>query len=116
MKYDQATGVLTMRDGKQYKGYSGHGAGLNNPALQDKAGVGPIPRGSWRTSAWMDHPHLGKLVTHLWQIRAETTRSGFFIHGDNREMNHTGSDGCIILSYDIRKAIKDSGETELEVV
>ncbi len=116
MKYDQATGSLTMKSGKVYKGYSGHGIGLNNPSAQDMRGVGPLPRGKWKLTAWVDHPHLGRMVTHLLPISVKTDRSAFFMHGDNQQMNHTASDGCLIFSYEIRKAIRDSGETELEVV
>ena len=32
-------------------------------------------------------------------------RSGFFIHGDNANMNHTASNGCIILGPAERQAI-----------
>jgi hypothetical protein len=42
-------------------------------------------------------------------------RSGFLIHGDNAEMNHTASDGCIILSHDIREQIDESEDRVLIV-
>lgn len=117
MKYDISTGKLTLA-GKEYQGYSGHGQGLNNPAMQGAKGVGPLPVGLWRLTTWVDHPHLGKLVTHLLPIRVpqDYGRSGFFIHGDNPKRNHTASDGCLIFDLDIRRLIKASGDTTLEVV
>lgn len=63
------------------------------------------------------HPHLGPWVSHLIPIDPLSVfnRSGFFIHGDNHEMNHTASDGCIILSLVLRETIRDSGDTQLKV-
>jgi hypothetical protein len=43
-------------------------------------------------------------------------RDGFLIHGDNSAMNHTASEGCIILTRDIRQRISDSGDTQLTVI
>jgi hypothetical protein len=104
--------------GNQYTPYSGHGKGLNNAAMQDAHGVGPIPVGLWKLTAWVNHPHLGKLVTHLLPISVSPDygRSAFFIHGDNQGRNFTGSDGCIVADYDQRQALQQSGETELRVV
>jgi hypothetical protein len=43
-------------------------------------------------------------------------RSGFFIHGDNQAMNHTASEGCIILPHAARIAIASSGDRGLRVI
>lgn len=116
--YNIKTGQLWHDDKELGVGYSGHGKGLNNPDMQSEKGVGPIPVGLWRIGSWINHPHLGVLVAALKPIRLTSTygRDGFFIHGDNRLMNNTGSDGCIVLSNALRKALKATGETQLTVV
>jgi hypothetical protein len=43
-------------------------------------------------------------------------RSDFFIHGDNAQLNHSASDGCIILVREIRQQIVDSLDSDLQVV
>jgi hypothetical protein len=116
--YEQKTGDL-YRDGSyEGRGYSGHGAGVNNPALQNVQMVGPIPQGVWDIGTAMEHPHLGPLAMHLAPETGTQTfgRSGFFIHGDNSLMNETGSEGCIVLGRAIRQAIADSGDTRLTVI
>lgn len=116
--YIQRTGALWRNGQFVAYGYSGHDKGVNNPDLQDVPMVGPIPKGTWQITTWIDdHPHLGPCVSHL--IPSPDTnvfgRSGFFIHGDNAQMDHTGSDGCIVLSPDVRHAMRDSGDNELLV-
>jgi hypothetical protein len=116
--YNSANGNLS-RDGSLVgTGYSGNHAGLNNPAMDNVHDVGPIPKGSWIIGKFFDDPGgKGPIVAHL-SPNADTTtfgRSGFMIHGDNREGNHTASEGCIILPHDVRAAIEASGDYELEV-
>jgi hypothetical protein len=113
--YRQKTGALSHDGEAAAEGYSGHGEGLNNPAMQTTAMVGPIPEGVWSIGTAFDHPRLGPVAMHLSPVKVATTRSGFFIHGDNAAMNHTGSDGCIILARSIREAINASADRDLTV-
>lgn len=114
--YSQTTGILS--DGEPYgAGYSGHGEGLNNTKLEMVHNLGPIPKGIWEIGMWFDDPHLGPCVAALRPTSQETFgRGGFFIHGDNKSVNHTASDGCIILSKILREAIRDSKETDIAVI
>lgn len=115
--YNQKTGLLSHNSVSQGFGYSGHGQGLNNPKMEMVHSVGPIPKGVWEIGMFFDDKHLGPCVAALRPTDQEVYgRGGFFIHGDNRLMNHTASDGCIILSRQLREDIKSSGETLLEVV
>ncbi|MDA8387960.1 MAG: DUF2778 domain-containing protein [Nitrospiraceae bacterium] len=103
------------------RGYSGRGEGLNNPDMQDKIGEGPIPRGTWDIGEPGNHrTHDGKELVYsmrLTPLSVEVTdRSGFFIHGDNRHMNHTASDGCIVLDLHIREQIGHSKVKRLRVL
>lgn len=111
-KIDDANGVLIG------VGYSGYGAGLNNHAMEAVRGVGPIPLGKWKIVEWIDHhPKLGPCVARLAPDGHDAHgRSAFDIHGDNSNLNHTGSDGCIVAGRLIREAMRASGETEINVV
>jgi hypothetical protein len=117
--YSQSSGNLTDPDGVLAgQGYSGNGADLDNPAGQGDVGHGPIPQGDWTIGAFFDDPGgKGPVVAHLTPNEGTETfgRSGFMIHGDNSEMNHTASEGCIILARTYRKAIAASGDSILSV-
>jgi Protein of unknown function (DUF2778) len=114
--YRQSTGQLLRLAGT---GYSGHGAGVNQPDLQDVKMVGPIPRGRWTIGPAYSSSEKGALVLPLAPaIDTDTLgRSGFLIHGDL--IGHVGenlaSEGCIILSHDIRAQIAASGDHDLLV-
>jgi hypothetical protein len=118
--YNVSNGNLT-RDGLLVgTGYSGHGPGLNNPAMQSFTDVGPIPAGLWSIGEAYTIPGKGPLVMRL--TPDETTnvfgRSGFMIHGDSIEAPgaEEASLGCIIMPRSVRQAVADSGDTELNVV
>lgn len=99
-------------------GYSGHGEGVNNGALEAVHDVGPIPKGLWRIGPFFDDPGgKGPVVCHLTPLSGTDThgRSGFMVHGDNAAANHTASEGCIILARPLREAIRDSGDSILNV-
>lgn len=116
--YSQSTGELS-RDGLHVgAGYSGIGAGLNNPAMQAEHDVGPIPTGGWIIGAPLDPPdHLGPIAMPLTPAAGNAAfgRSAFFMHGDNHAANHTASNGCIIMGPAIRRAVRDSGDRGLTV-
>jgi Protein of unknown function (DUF2778) len=118
-KYSQSTGTLTAPDGTLAgQGYSGNGADLDDPAAEGVIGRGPIPQGEWQIGEFSTYPHLGEIVAPLQPSPGNTMDGrdgGFFIHGDNAEMNHTASDGCIVLARPLREAIADSGDTGLLV-
>ena len=120
--FKQSTGEFTGPK-LQTVGYSGFGNGLNNPAMQDIPDVGPIPQGKYIIGAFFDdysrptHNGKGPLVCHLTPDQHTALgRSGFMIHGDNVQLNHIASHGCIILARFAREAIAKSGDTELEVI
>lgn len=118
--YEVISGKLLHPDGVTVSSglYSGHGEGLNNPALEDVHDVGPIPCGIWQIGPWHDHyEDKGPVVGELHPVGFDPHgRSGFLCHGDNSAMNHTASHGCIIAPRPVREAIRDSGVTKLIVV
>jgi hypothetical protein len=116
--YKQSTGELDHDGQRRGTGYAGIAEGLNNPAMQDQHNVGPIPQGIWTIGPALDPPdHLGPLALPLTHVSGEVFgRSAFFIHGDNTAMNHTASNGCIILSRNLRDEINDSDDDSLVVV
>jgi hypothetical protein len=115
--YSQSYGQLS-RDGVRVGcGYSGCGAGLNNPELQDEHSLGPIPRGTYYIGKPRDTETHGPFVLPLTPVPGTQTfgRSGFLIHGDNSLGNHTASKGCIVMGPVIRHAIASSGDFEIQV-
>ena len=119
--YSQHAGILTASDGSfAGQGYSGHGAGINNPALQNMPDVGPIPQGFYTMSPFFSDSVKGPLVCNLEPDATNQMfgRSGFMMHGDSVE--HPGaeeaSQGCIIMSHFVRQAVSRSGDNRLQVV
>jgi hypothetical protein len=116
--YCSANGNLSQNGRFVGKGYSGLGEGLNNPDLENVAGLGPLPRGRYTIEPFFNDPGgKGAVVAHLHPMQDTITfgRAGFMIHGDNAAMNHTASHGCIILAREIRKEMASSGDDVLEV-
>eukprot|EP00485_Elphidium_margaritaceum_P001715 CAMPEP_0202692490 /NCGR_PEP_ID=MMETSP1385-20130828/6852_1 /ASSEMBLY_ACC=CAM_ASM_000861 /TAXON_ID=933848 /ORGANISM="Elphidium margaritaceum" /LENGTH=251 /DNA_ID=CAMNT_0049348027 /DNA_START=65 /DNA_END=820 /DNA_ORIENTATION=+ len=111
--YSQTTGVLQYGQEIVANGYSGKGAGLNNPVQEHVEFVGPIPRGKYTIGASYHHkgdPPLGKVVMNLDPDNHNARgRTHFRIHGDNAKGNKSASQGCIVLSpTTVRQKIADS--------
>jgi len=119
MTYSQSTGRFCDAEGNLLTvGYSGHDAGVNNPAMQNQHNVGPLPQGVYAIGDPLDPPdHLGPLAMPLTPDPANEMfdRSEFFIHGDNQEMNRSASNGCIILDHTARAAIAAGSDRMLTV-
>jgi hypothetical protein len=98
-------------------GYAGHGEGLNNPALCNVRDVGPLPQGTYTIGQPINDNQVGVFAMPLTPDPSNEMfgRSAFFIHGDNPELNHTASDGCIILIHPIRVQIAASTDNTLIV-
>ena len=109
---------LNLNNIEVAKGYAGHGQGLNNPAMCNVPDVGPLPPGKYKIGSHEDNPHVGKFAMRLTPDPGNDMygRAGFFIHGDNPQMNHTASDGCIILPLPVRQDVANSGDDDLLVV
>jgi|GEM_PF-487572 len=117
--YQQSTGRLTDPMGELVGiGYSGNGIGLNNPKLQGTPMEGPIPQGDYEIGPAHTHPRLGALAMALTPRGDQELfgRSGFFIHGDNQLMDHTASEGCIILPRQTRALLAVSERRRLRVI
>ena len=115
-KYEQSSGRLFLDDVLQGAGYSGTGAGRNNPAMQNVQNVGPIPVGNYTIgNAYDDIGGLGPCVMHLDpQPGTETFgRSLFRMHGNNKE--NDASHGCIILGPSTRNLVATSNDRNLMV-
>lgn len=128
--YSQSTGQLTHVDAdgnSDYTatgGYSGYGAGLNNPAMQSVQAqqpgdpAGPIPQGLYSIGFPHYSPNTGPGTLNLTPLPGTNTfgRTLFRIHGDNRAGNHSASQGCIIEGPNVRKHIANSNDSCLQVV
>jgi hypothetical protein len=116
--YSQSTGHLTHNGESVGTGYSGHGAGRNNPAEENVKNVGPIPKGEYTIGPAYTDPVRGPIVMRLTPSGGQNMfgRDGFLIHGDNSKMDGSASDGCIILGPTIREQISKSTDRKLTVV
>lgn len=116
-KYSQSRGQLTWNGQVISVGYSGRGPGRNNPQMEHLRNTGPIPRGQYGIGPARTHATKGPVTMALTPVgHTARGRTAFLIHGDSR--NHPGdaSEGCIILSLDVRRRISVSGDTTLQVV
>jgi type VI secretion system (T6SS) effector TldE1-like protein len=99
--------------------YSGNGAAMNNPEMQNQKGHGPIPQGMYTIGKFFDDPGgKGPVVADLIPDPENEMygRSGFMLHGDNPLMNHSASDGCIIACHNTRVEVSMSGDNRLQVI
>lgn len=98
-------------------GYAGHGEGLNNPSMCNVPDVGPLPVGNYKIGQPIHDDHVGVFALPLTPNPDNQMfgRSAFFIHGDNPALNHTASDGCIIMARAIRNDISNSADDDLIV-
>ena len=100
------------------KGYSGHGAGVNNVPDAAIPNVGPIPPGCV-FDVLPPGDHIGPLSFPLHLQEGPTRRSGFYIHGDNVAHNQTASEGCIVMGPAIRQQVSilvGQGDNQLETL
>ncbi len=113
--YRQRDGEIDLDGHYEGLGYSGRGAARNNPNAEGLSNYGPIPRGKYEVGHCYDHETLGPYVFNLTPIGHKAFgRTSFRIHGDNQA--HDASHGCIIAGRSIRMRIRDTDQTELEVV
>lgn len=127
LTYSQSTGIMTRDGAVIARGFAGndsrpgvnpgHIHGFNNPDAQDVHCIGPLPQGLYNIVEWQDeHPGLGPIVAILQQVEGETFgRDGFRIHGAAAVDPLNSSEGCIVLPYGERVALRATGETQLRV-
>lgn len=111
--FNRVGGTLSIEDpdnsatyGSIYSGDKDH---YNQPQFEQLPKKGPIPAGEYQLHYQAEHPILGKHVFELEPKAGQPMygRSGFFIHGDNEELNHTASEGCIIAPLEARIHLLD---------
>lgn len=119
-RYHQSTGVFERDGVTLFTGDAGHGAGVNNPSLQQQHNVGPLPQGRYTMLQFV----AKATKTGLGTIRLQPDpanqmfgRSAFCIHGDNSAHNRSASTGCIIIGRaPDRQAIWNDPDHDVEVV
>ena len=92
--------------------------GVNNPALQDQKCIGPLPKGLYTFLPVLETSNLGPWAIPLQPDLTNEMfgRGDFYIHGDTEEMNHSASEGCIILPRGVRLAMAHSSTQQIEVI
>jgi hypothetical protein len=119
--YQQLTGNFLDPDGNlQGKGYSGQPPRVNDPTAQNIEDVGPIPQGLWQAVELIPESSThGPFAIRLEPYSTTQTfgRSGFLVHGERVNPPFGfASDGCIILSRDIRELFWSSQDHDLKVI
>jgi Protein of unknown function (DUF2778) len=116
--YSQSTGEIRYGHIVVGAGYSGAGAGQNNPRLESLHQVGCIPRGQYRIQPPFIDPHRGPLCLPLKPAKENDMhgRAGFMIHGDSVSNPGHASEGSIVLPLEARKTVAMASDKDLEVV
>lgn len=112
------------------RGYSGFGAGKNNPAMQDVKDIGPLPAGWYVMTVIEDGDgnaidYEGKKAPVIRLTPEKETemfgRAGMLMHGDftNPALQGTASHGCVIEDHTTRVYVAScirSGDNRLRVI
>lgn len=117
--YQQSTGAIWQNNAAPLgHGYAGAPGAVNDASKQHLRNVGPLPRGLYRMLPAVTHPRLGAVAIELQpDLHNEMfKRSDFWIHGDNRLNNRTGSLGCPVMVRAVRAALDKSQDRWLVVV
>jgi hypothetical protein len=117
LTYSQASGEMRDAAGQLLgTGYAGHGAGVNNPALQSIPNTGPLPQGIYTIAPPVNTTTHGPYV--MWLTPSPLNhmfgRSGFGIHADEivNPGKRLASTGCIVMSNAARFAIWTAAEAD----
>jgi len=121
--FEQVSGKLYGPEGDLIAiGYAGGNCGenpegVNNPDLQQMSQVGPLPCGKYKRGEVIEGSHLGPFAIRLIPDPENKMfgRSGFFMHGDNSKGDRSASEGCIIMSRQVRNQFHDSIDDEITV-
>ncbi len=114
--YEQSSGKMIDPNGLVVGfGYAGGDCGTvpegkNNPLMQDRHNIGPLPQGSYSIGKAYTHPRLGPITMNLDPYPGNKMfgRGEFRIHGDDIASPGNGSDGCIVQARTVREDIDQS--------
>jgi hypothetical protein len=115
LTYSQTTGEMRTSAGDLLAtGYAGHGAGVNNPALEAVPNTGPLPQGVYTINPPVNTTTHGPYVMWLTPDAANQmfSRFGFGIHADQiaNPGKRLASTGCIVIGN--RPAIWAAAEAD----
>lgn len=116
--YEQATGRM-LHDGVLFgQGYSGKGDAKNHPSAEWEHNIGPIPCGFYTMEGPVNsHVHGEYVIPFSPNLTNEMYgRSGFMCHGDSKIEPGTASEGCVIMPYEVRVKMWESGDRLLQVL
>ena len=123
--------VFEITTGKMYRpdgslcgtGYAGGDLGkvsdaVDNPVYESVHDVGPLPEGWYTFQSARNSPALGPLAIPL-DPDPENIMYGrldFYCHGDIANKFESASEGCIIMSEDVRREMEASPVRRIQVV
>lgn len=117
-EYDVRNSTFTQNGSPRFSAmYAGAEGYKNDPAFECIKNNGPLPRGTYTIEAPHFNEKTGRYSLRLIPDAANSMcgRSAFLIHGDSNANPGKASNGCIIASFNARKAIWNSGDRTLVV-
>jgi len=93
-------------------------AGVNNPADESLKDIGPLPEGRYAFGEPVEHSQLGPFAIPLIPDPGNEMygRGSFYIHGDTADLDHSASEGCLILARNVREEMWASPDHLIQVV
>jgi hypothetical protein len=121
--FDQNSGRLYNPSGLHHAtGYAGgnegkNPEGVNNHAAEAMKSIGPLPCGLYVMQEPVPQSKLGPYAIPLLPATSNKMfgRGDFYCHGDTPAMNHSASEGCIIMPNAIRHEMWESGDHQVMV-
>jgi len=91
--------------------------GVNNPADESLKDIGPLPEGTYTFGEPVEHSKLGPFAIPLIPDPSNDMhgRGDFYCHGDTASLDHSASEGCIIMSRKTRDAMWSSDDHTIQV-
>lgn len=117
--FNISAGAISQDDTYIGDAYAGAPGYVDEPDAEGMVGKGPLPEGWYTMCPPINKPEsVGEYAIELIPDPENDMkgRSGFFCHGDNPQMNHSASDGCIVAVLPIRQRMWTSGDRRIEVV
>ena len=123
-RFEITTGKLYDSEGNCVAtGYSGGNLGKDpegedNPADEPLKDIGPLPEGLYTLGQPVLKSNLGPFAIPLLPDPSNQMygREGFYCHGDSVENPGCASEGCVIMPRNVREAMWNSPDHELQVI
>ncbi len=98
------------------RGYSGAPGYVNDPARENVHDHGVIPAGHYRIGTAATYTNMSDCVRLFPVGHNAYGRTRLWMHGNDRHGGRASSTGCVVMDLIYRRAVINSGDTDLMVV